>query len=461
MTDLVEVSAGTDPQSDTDSPLTNGDFVFTEPYKAPPEPDRYTLSFATDIKNADVLFAIDTTGSMTGEISSLKNAVKKIAGSLAESIPSIGLGVGYFRDFPAGECGHVGDKPWKLLQRITTVNTPEGLALVQTAAGKLSAGGGIDTPESTWQALHHIATGVGFGSGINEVEAFDPSTAEPVTPLAGEALGTIGGAGFRAGALPIVILISDAPGHNDDVTGGAVNAYTTCAPSGTTFASAALDEINDIGARIIGVASQGGLLDPRPTMVAAATQTGALVPPAAWGPDGDRPNNCGTAKCCTGVLGVGEPAVSGNCPLVFTVDPDGQGLGDSIVTAIKALSEYAPLDIGASVADDPSDNVNAVTAFIDRLEPNANPSDLTCAQGLPTADTNGDGKKDTFLAVTPGTKVCFDLVAKSNTTVQPKVDPQMFKAFVSVIGGGVTVLDTRDVFFLVPPEFDDTVPPPT
>jgi hypothetical protein len=30
--------------------------------------------------------------------------------------------------------------------------------------------------------------------------------------------------------------------------------------------------------------------------------------------------------------------------------------------------------------------------------------------------------------------------------------PQLYRATVDVVGDGVTVLDTRDVFFLVPPE---------
>jgi hypothetical protein len=38
-----------------------------------------------------------------------------------------------------------------------------------------------------------------------------------------------------------------------------------------------------------------------------------------------------------------------------------------------------------------------------------------------------------------------------NTTVMPTASPQLFRAQVDVIGDGVTVLDTRDVYFVVPP----------
>ena len=39
-----------------------------------------------------------------------------------------------------------------------------------------------------------------------------------------------------------------------------------------------------------------------------------------------------------------------------------------------------------------------------------------------------------------------------NTTVMATTEPQLFKASIKVVGDGVTVLSTRSVFFLVPPE---------
>jgi len=39
-----------------------------------------------------------------------------------------------------------------------------------------------------------------------------------------------------------------------------------------------------------------------------------------------------------------------------------------------------------------------------------------------------------------------------NTTVEPTDEPQVFMAFIDVIGDYVTILDTREVYFLVPPE---------
>jgi hypothetical protein len=47
--------------------------------------------------------------------------------------------------------------------------------------------------------------------------------------------------------------------------------------------------------------------------------------------------------------------------------------------------------------------------------------------------------------------VCWRLVSKQNTTVMPTSAPQLFKATVTVYGDGITQLDQRDVYFLVPP----------
>jgi len=67
-------------------------------------------------------------------------------------------------------------------------------------------------------------------------------------------------------------------------------------------------------------------------------------------------------------------------------------------------------------------------------------------------DGNGDGVVDYFPRVLPGTSVCFDIHAKRNTTVPATREPQMFTATIQVMGDGITILDERDIFFLVPPE---------
>jgi hypothetical protein len=54
--------------------------------------------------------------------------------------------------------------------------------------------------------------------------------------------------------------------------------------------------------------------------------------------------------------------------------------------------------------------------------------------------------------------VCWKVVSKQNTTVPATDMPQLFRATVKVYGDGVTQLDERNVYFLVPPKpFDNPI----
>ena len=71
----------------------------------------------------------------------------------------------------------------------------------------------------------------------------------------------------------------------------------------------------------------------------------------------------------------------------------------------------------------------------------------------PASDTNGDGIKDTFIAVKAGTPVCFEVIPAKNNFVEPDIDPQFFNAFIDVVAvQGDLQLDKRSVLFLVPPK---------
>jgi hypothetical protein len=148
----------------------------------------------------------------------------------------------------------------------------------------------------------------------------------------------------------------------------------------------------------------------------------------------------------------------GGLPLLFA----GAGAGTvdaQVVEAISALARNTPLDIRARARDvdeGPADAVDAAL-FVDRIEPNrtgglADPTDpsVVCVAGLPSRDEDGDGRAETFTDVEPGAPVCFDIVPRQNTTVMPLDAPQLFRAEIEVLGDGVTVLDTRIVYFLVP-----------
>jgi hypothetical protein len=142
---------------------------------------------------------------------------------------------------------------------------------------------------------------------------------------------------------------------------------------------------------------------------------------------------------------------SGGTALVF--DGAGAGASGAIENAIRTLANNVPLDVSAQPVDQGGDAVDAVSAFVDHLE-TLQLGTSACAGGLTDSDSDGDGFDDLYRDVLPGTPVCWKLVAQPNTTVPATADPQLFRARVDVYGGGVTLLDSRDVWFVVPPHLD-------
>jgi hypothetical protein len=450
VTDLVEHAAGTNPGDAASNPQARGDFVFLVPYVQPPTPDRDTLDFTTAISHADVTFLLDTTLSMADEIAAIKSSLATMVTQLGAQIPDIGIGVAGYEDFPADPYGGGGDRPFYLLHRVQTVRTVAGLASVQNGVNQYTLGNGGDIPEAGWIALHQLASGLGLASVMNaSIAAFDPATAPPAAMApAGEEFGALGGAGFRAGALPVIVWITDASSHNSTEVSA---PYSHIGLVGTTSAENA---VHARGARVVGVVSRGGIFLPAYKDVAhAVVASGAVVTPDSWPAVGaGRPAGCAANQCCTGQNGAGQAVTSGAtpCPLIFETNSAGAGLGAQIVQAIQVLVQGVAIDIKARPVDDPADGVDAVAAFVTEIR--ANPAGgAPCTMGLSATDTNGDGVPDTFANVLPGVRACFDVVPKENMTVVPTTSPQMFKATIVVEGDGVTTLDTRNVYFLVPP----------
>jgi hypothetical protein len=101
-------------------------------------------------------------------------------------------------------------------------------------------------------------------------------------------------------------------------------------------------------------------------------------------------------------------------------------------------------------ADLPGDGVDAVAAFVHHIE-TQQLGTSQCAGGLTDIDTNADTFADKYLSVRTGTPVCWKVVTKRNTTVPATDAPQLFRSTIIVYGDGITELDRRNVFYLVPP----------
>jgi hypothetical protein len=329
---------------------------------------------------------MDTTGSMSGAITGLQTTLTgTIIPGIDAAIPDATFGVGQFRDYPTGSYGGAGDPAYQNLQYMT-----DSAADAQTAVGTMFAWGGADTPESDVPALHAVATGCG--------DSFIPTDAACGDPA------LIGYPHFRSGAVPIIVLFTDSPFHNDFAGiypyDAGVLGFTAPSYAETVAALVA------IHARVIGVNSGYG--GGRADLEQLGRDTGT-------------------------VDAAGSP---------FIYDQYGADFGALVTNAVISVANGVPMDIAARGVDDPSDAVDAMT-FIDRIVPATAPAE-PCALGLTVSG-------DSYVDVLPGTTVCFDIVARRNETVEPTTEPQVFIATIQVWGDNVTVLDERDVYFLVPP----------
>ncbi len=423
------------------------ELCYDAPHGLPPPVSEEIVDASTEIARTDVIIGLDTTGSMGGEIANLKSSITSLIDAVNGSATDSAFAVAGYDDFPC--CGYGsaadGDKAFYLLHRVMTATTPDGIASLVSAVDQYETHSGLDSPESGWEMVFQVATGLGNGTGSNSVAPFDPATAPPVSIPAGEEVGEFGGVGIRPASLPVVVWITDAESHNSSVNG---NLYGTIPGVIPADSSGALYQLNVLGGRIVGVMSHEAA---RTDLEWGVSSTGASVDPSAWGVD-DRPPGCGTLQCCTGLNGAGvSPSGVGNCPLLFEIASDGSGLGTAVADGIDRLVNSGVFDIGAVLIDYPFDPVNVVTEFVDRIEADVN-APLPCAQGLTAIDVNPmDGVPDTFVDVEPGTVVCFTVVLKANQTIPSTGTSQVFGAHFEVIADSVTILETRSVFFRVPP----------
>jgi Bacterial TSP3 repeat len=411
VTDLAEVVAGTDGADATSHPMARGDFYFIVPYRAPPSPERATLAFATGLQATDLVILMDTTGTMGPAIAQVRDKLStRIVPQASALVGDLRIGVAHFDDIPDSFHGDRNDVVLAVDQIVTS-----DLMAAQRAVEALDAAGGADLPEGAVPALYSLATGFGLGSYLADATAC--------------ADGGLGYACLRPNAVPIILLVSDAELHNGP---GGVNPYPTSVMPTPPLYEDAIAALGDVGAHVISVLLYGDGSTALPSDYPAAQQMMQLS------------------------QDTGAIAVDGK-PFFFSVPNDATSLDGRIVDAVRGIANEVPVDVTVVLRDDPSDTVDAA-ALIDRIEANTaggvpdprEPSRI-CASGHKAVDTDNDGVLDTFVDVLPGTPVCFDVIARTNDTIPSGGTPALHKALLDVVADGRSVLDTREVYFLVPP----------
>ncbi len=301
--DGVEVLAETDP-TDPGSTIPPTDFYVVLPYEGAPEVRQ--MEFTARLGRGDVFFLVDTTGSMGAAINNVRSSLMgTIVPAVDEAIADVVMGVGDFRDFPVSPYGDPGDWAFELRQSMT-----DDVASVQSALGRLSAGGGGDAPEALVEGLWHSVNGSCAGEGF-------------------------GAACFRPDSHPIIVAITDNSAHSAPGTEG----YSGVASHdyAGTISSLNAENVKVLGASV-------GLAIPLP------------IPIPGLGARDDLED---IARDTMSRSSDGSLAV---------YDADGGEVSDAIVDGIVDLVGATTQDVTSRRIDDPSDDVDA-TQFITSIRP--------------------------------------------------------------------------------------------
>ena len=180
-----------------------------------------TLPNTGALTNAvDVFLLFDDTGSFVNNSPIIRGAFPTIISDLQSSLPGIdlGFGVGRFEEYANFAYEYSTGRPFVLNQPIVAASTAGYMTAIDAALNRTTPGYGGDGPETDIEALYQLVTGLGF-DGNNNGSVMDsgaaglastqlsPGNSGDVPSFA--APGTVGGAGFRAGALPVILLATD------------------------------------------------------------------------------------------------------------------------------------------------------------------------------------------------------------------------------------------------------------
>jgi hypothetical protein len=263
----------------------------------------------------DVFLLFDDTGSFTNNSPIVRAAFPQIISSLQAALPGLdlGFGVGRFEEYANFAAEYSVGRPFILNQPIVAQTTTGFSTAIQNALDRVAPGYGGDLSETDIEALFQLVTGHGFDGNNNGTFSDSgaaglastqitpgpsgdvPSFASYIADLAGGGLpaaGVIGGAGFRAGALPIVLIATDTgfayqPKGETSITGVGgltlpLSALTQSSRPTTPFSSGAgiqetITALNALGALVIGLGTNAtATAAPRSSLEAIAKLTGAV-----------------------------------------------------------------------------------------------------------------------------------------------------------------------------------------
>lgn len=228
LTDLTELTQGSDPyqyDSDGDGASDGVEFFAGSdsmdrqklpliPWLVVPQRARTsrTFDFSLLVAGADVVFAIDISGSMSDDIRVLADQLQDVVESVRAEVFDVNFGLATYQDYASISMNMW---PYRLVQQLTV-----DADRVQAAMAALVTDGGSG---AGYEALYQVITGRGYDENCDmrldagfEVPPFisEPGdvfggTSADTVDLTDLSTGGLGGAGFRAGAYPLIVYIGD------------------------------------------------------------------------------------------------------------------------------------------------------------------------------------------------------------------------------------------------------------
>jgi len=417
--DLAEIAYGSNPLDDSDT-IPAGIFYVVLPFEAPDDVTR-TLTFSTKIDAIDVMIVLDISGSMSDEIDAVSEGIKtQIIDTITTEFPQ--------ENFAAFGISHIS---WggtsKYMRQKITFDTDKVKNAVDLGSDEMGMGVGANELHS--EALYQASIGEEFhgkalfcifgncGGGMIPDATIDIAKADCSNDL-----GDIGGSCFRKKSMPIFILITDEEHADCDPDGIKVSAeciWENAFPNqmnGHVFEEAGT-VMSAIGGKFIGIntwheldadGETNGGVDPQDDMNFLAQKTASL--------DGN-----------------GDPFI------YHTSTPTGEGMPEQIGQAIIDLTSWIDMDVKTGKMSNEDCNGQTAADFVRSSQ---------TIEAIPPDGVSGQ-TDDTFLSVTQGTEVTFDVRFYNDFCENAGDDYIEFKAEVTVLGNG-SYLSSRLVHVIVP-----------
>ena len=401
-TDGSEVATGSDP-------LDPGSIIEGIYVEVPARTDVEELGLRVRSRRSsmsDVSFLLDTTLiHVVGLLNAMANGVlDRIVTELsASSMPDTQLRRGHLRRLPrvAGSMGSCSPRtrPFTMHQQVT-----DDVAVVEsrTCCPSVQLHGGGDNPESSMEALFQALSGLGYDMGCDgayhsadDIVPWDSHGGDPFGGTSPEAKdptssggGDEGGMGFRRQALPMLVYATDAPMRASDTHNTPGGCPRDASTADVVYAS------GELGAKLIGIHVNGNAARSKMEDLAEQTDSRADL-------DHD------------GVIEASEL-------LVFSWSGSNAQFRQTIVDAVSDLVESVEFDeVTLEIEGDDQ-------GFVVDIEP-------------PVHNVVGAAE---------GAQISFALTFRGLQT--PAVEDRLYELTLNVLGDGTVLLDTLDIFVLVP-----------